>query len=192
MKLKHLYEAMALKKHDNVKIYNSENVEIIKNLNLMIIPYAVRYKLFASSKTIEMPQNLLNFITTNKTSSDGQKNTEILKQLANNDQFNDYFDEILPSDNFFGFKSFKDFNIPNIKGYTDWYIPSETEAINIMLEKNIKTIGTSNLYLKTNNSVYEHPKKFIYQINIVNGSKPKVVKDHGQSTFFISHLIRKI
>lgn len=73
MKLKHLYEAMALKKHDNVKIYNSENVEIIKNLNLMIIPYAVRYKLFASSKTIEMPQNLLNFITTNKTSSDGQK-----------------------------------------------------------------------------------------------------------------------
>lgn len=194
MKLKHLYEAMALKKHDNVKIYNSENVEIIKNLNLMIIPYAVRYKLFASSKTIEMPQNLLNFITTNKTSSDGQKNTEILKQLANNDQFNDYFDEILPSDNIFGFKSFKDFNIPNIKGYTDWYIPSETEALNILLAKKMKTtIGTSNLYLKPNNdTVYEHPKEFIYQIYIVDGSIPRVVKDHGQTTFVISHLIRKI
>ena len=61
-----------------------------------------------------------------------------------------------------------------------------------MLEKNINTITTSNLYLKTNNTAYEHPKKFIYQINIVNGSKPKVVKDHGQTTFVISHLIRKI
>ena len=186
---------MALKKQDNVtKHSNSENVEIIKNLNLMIIPYTVSYKLFAfstDSKTVEMPPKLLKFLTTNKTTSDGQKNTEILKQLANNDQFNDYFDEIL-SDNISGVKSFKNFNIPNLKGYTDWYIPSETEAINIMLEKNIKTIGTSNLYLKTNNSVYEHPKKYIYQIYIVNGSKPKIVKDHGQSTFFISHLIRKI
>lgn len=55
------------------------------------------------------------------------------------------------------------------------------------------TIGTSNLYLKPNNdTVYEHPKKYIYQKYIVNGSKPKIVKDHGQSTFFISHLIRKI
>lgn len=183
---------MALKKQYNVtKHINSENVEIIKNLNLMIIPYTynVSYRLFALN--IEMPPNLLKFITTNKTSSDGQKNTEILKQLANNDQFNDYFDEILLK-NFFGYKSFKDFNIPNLKGYTDWYIPSETEAINIMLEKNINTITTSNLYLKTNNTAYEHPKKFIYQINIVNGSKPKVVKDHGQTTFVISHLIRKI
>ena len=153
---------MALKKHDNVKIYNSENVEIIKNLNLMIIPYTVSYKLFAfstDSKTVEMPPKLLKFLTTNKTTSDGQKITEILKQLANNEQFNDYFDEIV-LDNTFDIKSFNEFNIPNLKGYTDWYIPSETEAINILLEKNIKTICTSNLYLKPNNTVYEHPKKF--------------------------------